>query len=358
MFIIPSLSLGGAERVAHTLALSFKEYGFEISFITRSKKEDFYILPDSVSRANLADLKSSKTPVGAYLKNEIYIRRLRKEIKSISPDLIISFMNRTNIRTIKAAVTLDIPIIITEHNYPPANPLGKIWEKLRIKYYPQATKLVSISKGTDSYFSWMPENKRAVINNPINHINTPCEVESQNGRKLIVSAGRLQKVKNYELLIDSFAKIYKKIPEWDLIIYGEGSERENLEKMIFELKLDNRVFLPGLVSPVENYIKKASIFCLSSTSEGFGNVIIEAMSLGIPVISTNCPTGPSEIICNEEIGVLVPTKDTAKMSEAILDLANNEKKRKKLSVAGLERSKDYSLPSITEKWIDLINSII
>jgi len=357
LMVVPTLNLGGAERVAHILATSLQDHGYEIILISRTKTPDFYILPNTIHRINLSPLKKTTTPLGAYIQNKRLIAEYKKQFKQIKPDLIISFMNRTNIRTLLAARNLKIPVIITEHNYPPENPLGKIWEYLRKKNYPFATKLISISKGTDGFFTWMPSEKKVIINNPVfdeKKIKGFSNIEKE---KIIISAGRLKAVKNYPLLINAFNNISNEFPEWKLIILGEGDKRAELEALIEKLKLQSRVELPGMVSSIGPYLDKSSIFCLTSLTEGFGNVIIEAMHHKLPVISTDCPTGPAEIIKHGTNGLLVPNNDLNGLTKQLRTLILDPELSKKIADNGYNESKKYSIPQIMKQWENLLEKL-
>jgi GalNAc-alpha-(1->4)-GalNAc-alpha-(1->3)-diNAcBac-PP-undecaprenol alpha-1,4-N-acetyl-D-galactosaminyltransferase len=353
--VIATLRLGGAERVASLLGNAFDDSGHDVTIITRTKDSDFYLLNGNIKRVNLPVLKSSRTPFGSFLKNNSLIRNYTRALDQIKPDIIISFMNRTNIRVLRAVKRRSYPLIISEHNYPPANPLGQIWEHLRKKWYPRADHLVALSRGTDDFFDYLPTDKKSVIHNPVSFM--PAK-EVGNRKKRFISAGRLHRVKNYHFLIECFSMIADELPDWDLVILGEGEERHKLEEQIQVNGLSDRVLLPGKVDNVPEYFADSSVFCLTSDTEGLGNVIIEAMGSGLPVISLDCPTGPGEIIRNRDEGILIPMGDKIAFSRKMLELANDHSLRQNLIKHGLIRSQDFSMEKIYPQWEELINRVV
>ena len=352
--VIATLRLGGAERVASLLGNAFSDSGHKVTIITRTKERDFYPLNGNIERVNLPVLASSRTPFGSIIKNNSLIRKYTLAFDQIQPDIIISFMNRTNVRVLRAIKRRSYPVIISEHNYPPANPLGRIWEYLRKKWYPRADHLVSLSRGTFDFFDFLPADKKSVIYNPV--IFTPTR-ETVHRKKRFISAGRLHPVKNYNFLIECFSMIADELPDWDLVILGEGEERHMLEEQIQKHCLSDRILLPGKVDNVSEYFAESSVFCLTSDTEGLGNVIIEAMGSGLPVISLDCPTGPGEIIRNRDEGILIPMGDKLAFSRKMLELANDNSLRQNLIEHGLNRSLEFSMENIYPHWEKLIRKI-
>lgn len=171
--------------------------------------------------------------------------------------------------------------------------------------------------------------------------------------KSVAAMGRLVKCKGFDLLIRSFKSVCDEI-DAVLFIIGEGRERESLEHLISELGMKNRVFLPGNKSNPFSFISRADIFVSSSLHEGFGNAILEAMACGMPVISTDCPFGPREIIEHCVNGILIPSKDEAALATAIVDLLNDEEKKRNLSHAAEKRAGEFA----QEKLICLHEEIL
>tara|TARA_B110000858_G_C17516742_1_gene342884 strand:- start:37 stop:633 length:597 start_codon:yes stop_codon:yes gene_type:complete len=178
----------------------------------------------------------------------------------------------------------------------------------------------------------------------------PNSVILQN-RKTILAAGRMHKFKQFNLLIKAFVKIADKYPDWDLVILGDGEERNFLEQLLVDLEISDRVFFPGSVGNVSEWYEKVDLFVLSSLVEGYPNVLLEAMAYGVPCISFDCETGPSELIKDRINGILVnPNTKEIGLSKAISEVIANEKFRKSLSTKASKMRELNSVNKIIDKW--------
>jgi glycosyltransferase involved in cell wall biosynthesis len=171
---------------------------------------------------------------------------------------------------------------------------------------------------------------------------------------VIVAAGRLTTQKGFDRLIDAFAVVAREHPQWQLRIYGEGRERPVLERQIVRRGLHDNVFLMGQTKQLPDALGQASLFVLSSRFEGFGIVLIEAMSKGLPVVSFDCPRGPSEIVSHGTDGLLVPDGDVAGLSTALLELVTDPEKRRRYGVAALQKAESFAQGPVTERWEALL----
>ena len=174
-------------------------------------------------------------------------------------------------------------------------------------------------------------------------------------RKEIVTVGRLEPQKNQKLLINAFSELAKKFPDYTLVIYGEGSLRKKLEKYIESKGLKDRVFLPGAKNNIQEYIKDASLFVLSSDYEGIPNALIEAMAIGLPCVSTDCsPGGARELITNGENGVIVECRNSNELATAMARLLTDRESAKRM---GTNAKKIYTRVDknlVCNRWLDLI----
>ena len=176
---------------------------------------------------------------------------------------------------------------------------------------------------------------------------------------IFVAVGRVDANKNHEMLIRAFAHIASDFPEYKLIIYGEGELRQSLIQLTHELKLKERIMLPGSVTDVAGSIYKASAFALTSYSEGMPNTLLEAMALGIPSISTDCPCGgPRDLIVNGENGLLVPPGDWKKMAENLHNLLTNKEYAKKMGEKASKVQEEFNPDMINQTWKKYLEHII
>ena len=176
--------------------------------------------------------------------------------------------------------------------------------------------------------------------------------------KIVLAAGRLTWQKGFDLLLDAFVPVAEKHPDWKLRIYGDGVRRWRLKRRIIRQDVYNNVFLMGATQRLGEMMSRASVFALSSRYEGFGMVIVEAMSKGLPVVSTDCPRGPAEIIDDGHDGILVPNEDIAGLTRALLELIEDDDRRARYGAAALEKAHEFDISVIGAQWQSLFDELV
>ncbi|MCH5229132.1 MAG: glycosyltransferase family 4 protein [Muribaculaceae bacterium] len=220
-----------------------------------------------------------------------------------------------------------------------------------IKKYDRIVTLTLEDKDTN----WKGFSNVQVINNPIRKLQ---EKQAPLINKKIIAVGRLVEQKNFSSLINSFAIVKKKFPDWSLNIYGDGYLKSILQKQIIDLDLTKNVFLKGNSINISEEMLDSSLLVLSSKYEGMPLVILEAMACGLPVISYDCPCGPKDLIKNDENGYLVPLNDENQLAQKICLLIENQELRNKMGSESLKLSERYSFPNVMSQWVQLFESLL
>jgi GalNAc-alpha-(1->4)-GalNAc-alpha-(1->3)-diNAcBac-PP-undecaprenol alpha-1,4-N-acetyl-D-galactosaminyltransferase len=359
--IISSLSSGGAERVISRMANYWVKQGWEITLLTfdDGSQLPFYQLEAQVKHLPLGIAATSVNPIAGIFNNIASTQALRAAIVSSHPDVVISFMDRTNVIAILATRGLNIPILVSERNDPEMLSPGRMWEVLRQWTYPFADRITVQTERAGKYFPRL-RDRVVVMPNPV--VLPPDEITGLPpqlpGDRQIIAIGRLDPQKGFDLLLRAFARLADQHQTWNLTILGEGELRAELETLRTELGLQYRVQLLGRVSNPHDYLKQADIFVMSSRFEGFPNALCEAMACGLAVISTDCRNGPREIIRDGVDGMLVPTEDVPALAIAMEQLMSDEAKRKSLANRSAEITQRFGLEQVMLLWETLIDEVI
>lgn len=355
--VVNSLAAGGAERAMAWLSSALASTGKVVTLITIfPESHDHYHLDPAVTRHVAPDVvaKSCKW----YLLPCI-VRRLlalRRAILDTAPDAVISFVDTLNIQVLMALVGTGKKVIVSERIYPPKYEIGPRWRFLRRLTYPMATSVVVQTRATAlwSQRQW-PRWAVCQIPNPApDSANVQKSAPPWLGARNIISMGRLAPQKNFELLLLAFARLASEYPEWHLTIVGEGPERDHLTALASSLGIQARLHMPGIIGDPWGILQNGDFFVLPSSFEGFPNVLLEAMVHGLPVISTNCLTGPAEIIRDGIDGILVPTADVGAMAAAMERMMTDTEYRRQLAVRALEVSERFKAASILAQWCRLL----
>ena len=327
--VIPSLAFGGMERVMSNLINYFAEdknqevylilYGINRDIKYEISKKIKVLRPDFIFNNNKRLVSTLRTMLW-----------LRKTIKNITPDKVLSFGEYWNNFVLLSLYRTKYPVFISDRSQPDLN-LGRINNFLRKKLYPHASGIIcQTTKSYEIMKERIHHNNMIVIGNPIRDV----EIKNGNLREnIVLSIGRLINTKHFDRLISIFSKI--DVPGWKLIIIGGDSlKQSNMKKLtdlISNLGMCDKIILEGYKSNIEDYLLKSKIFAFTSSSEGFPNVVGEAMSAGLPVVSYDCVAGPSDMIQNGDNGYLVPVFDDETFQNKVRILMENENLRLKMS---------------------------
>lgn len=345
VMIIPSLDFGGAERVSSILANHFCESN-EVTIITNEKKDKEYSLDGRIRRISL---KSN------FVLKKMF--EIRKIVKVIKPDFCIVMLAPQYTYVYFALLGLHIKQIVSERNDPVNFSGRKITKFIYQTLLKKADGIVFQTTDALKYYYTQKCSKCIVIPNPIILNSLPAKYIGQRCKK-VVNVGRLHEQKNQVMLIEAFARAHSAISNFKLEIYGDGPLKSFLQSEIHKRNADDYIYLRGTTSKLFDEIIDSSLFILSSNYEGMPNALIEALCLGIPCISTDCPCGgPRELIDQNVSGRLVPVKDVDSMEKSIIELLTDVELRNKFSEKGFLLRNRLDSDVIASKWIDFCKSV-
>ena len=350
LFVSAGMLVGGAERVTSILTDEWGKRGHETKIlVTRTEAISKYPLSDKVTLVSCYD-DASKAKIGQIA----IIKKVREICKEWKPDVVISFYNDLCALSALAITGLHIPLIYSERNDPNKTNQRKSDQLYRKIVEHRADKIVFQTKGAQKCYSKSVQDKSVVILNPVDTAGYPIH-DFSHEKKEIVTVGRLEPQKNQKLLIDAFSLIADEFADYSLVVYGEGSLREELEAYIKEKRLQDRVFLPGAKSNIQDYIKDAELFVLSSDYEGIPNALIEAMAIGLPCVSTDCsPGGARELIQNGTNGVIVPCGDFNELEKQTRRLIIDRELAKEIGCKALDIRTRTGKSIIADAWLQVL----
>jgi len=355
--VIAALSAGGAERVISTMANFWARRGWPITIVSFDdcKTVPFFELAQSVRHSPLGLLQDSAGLIAGIWNNIRRIMRLRRTLACTNSDAIISFGEKTNVTTLIATWGMPTRVIVSERTDPHMHVIGRIWSALRWCVYARADRIVVQSAGAREYF--LPKFRRTltIIPNPVPAVsNVQLVPEDHSTRRVILGVGRLSAEKGFENLLSAFAQIRPQYPDWTMTIIGEGPQRPALEALRETLGLSNSVSLPGLDPTLWDRSSSVGLFVLCSHFEGFPNALCEAMAHGIPVIATDCPSGPREIIEHGKNGLLVPPADVQALADAMASLLSDPARRTHMGHCATDITQRFGLEKVMRMWEDVL----
>lgn len=375
VYIYTSFTIaGGADRVVIEKANYLAEHNYDVTIVTDSQQEraPFFPISPKVKLHDLAIDFEKEYKYNPLIRIFIYLnlmkkyeRVLKKYLYQEKPDIVITTLGRNmdflaDIKdgSIKIGEShIAKPYIRNFHLLESKGPIyrliGKIWMRKISNNCKKLDALVLLTK--DDAKNWEGTTKTQIIPNPL-----PFAPFSKNTceNKQAIFVARMSEQKGYEYLINAWEIVYAKHPDWILNIYGDGEEKEIIQKTINQKGLSSVIILRGTTTNIQEKYLESSICILSSKYEGFGMVLLEAMACGVPCVSFDCPYGPSDIIKNGEDGFLVEHLNTNALAIRICNLIENDALRKEMGNAARRNIQRYDKEIIMKEWINLFNSLI
>ncbi len=356
-----SLYGGGAQRTIVNIINNINKEEFEPILVLGTKKDNDYI--DFVDK-NIRTVNLNKKKLRYCLFDLI------KVIRRENPDLLFTTLINNNIMLAFARLISlrKIPVIVREANNRTQSGKVSIFNKLItfLTYNYLADRVIALSKGVkeDLIKNFkVNEDKIEVIYNPVEIKKIKDlsnedidDINFNDAEKTIIAVGRLAEAKDYPTLLRAFSIVVRYV-KTRLIIVGKGDLEKKLKELSKQLNINDRVIFLDFKKNPYKYMKRADVFVLSSKWEGFGHVIVEAMACGIPVISTNCKSGPAEIIGDNRYGILTPVGDYETLAREIINLLRDDARRFKLSEAGIKRAEEFDAKTIVRKYEDIFLSL-
>lgn len=353
-FFLPDLRCGGAEKVALLLANEFIKQGFNVDMVLSKAQGEF--LSELSSQIRIIDLKADRI--------RYVFKPLLKYFKSEKPDVVLASMWPLTLLAVVAfkSAKLSGSVVVSDHTtFSQAPLMQKRSMRWFFKYslssvYPFANAIVAVSDGVADDLCRLGGIKRksiTVISNPV-ETNTSLFIEDEGYRswknsrgKKIIAVGALKKEKDYPSLLEAFSLLLKE-EDAHLTILGQGELLADLKALAIKLEIAERVNFAGFSRNPSAWVSSSDLLVLSSNCEGFGNVLIEAMSVGTPVVSTDCQSGPKEILENGKYGILVPVSDINALANAMYKSINDKHDRDALK----NRAADFSVDKIAKQYIE------
>lgn len=346
---IGSLQKGGSERVMANLAEYFYKKGYEVLLVTQYKREVEYDISPKIQRVYSEPAKEQLQ--GGRIHNfMVRFQTLRNIWKEHQPDVILSFLGKNNLMAIITSRFLPVKVVTSVRGEPTMEYEGKAMQRVAKLLFRFADGVVLQTKMALEFFPDSVRRKAVILPNPLN-LNFIREKYQGKRENVIVTAGRLDENKNHKMLIKAFANIAEQYPDTKLVIYGEGENRTKLESLAKEKGLEDRISLPGSVSDLADRMYCVRAFVLTSDTEGMPNSLLEAMTLGLTVISTDCPCGgPATLIKDGENGLLIPVRDEEALTNALIKILSDWEYADKLGNNAHDITKEMHPDKVNSEW--------
>lgn len=358
-FVIADLGAGGAQRVMSLLAsalASNPNYHIDIVAISAPQDQSFFSFHKQVCIHYLSAQSASGTALSGILVNMKRILLLRRMIKELQPDVVVSFLTETNCVSLLASLFTNIPVIVSERSDPFVHPEVRLWRIMRRITYPLASCLVCQTAHALSFFSYI--KCKRVIYNPVNIKPSAVLSKAPIDGPYILGVGRQSVEKGFDLLIEAHAYACREEPDLKLVLLGSGPERERLEVLAQELGTITHIIFAGPQVYVESYYRNALAFVLPSRFEGMPNALLEAMAYGCPVIVTPQFVAGAEIVEDGKSGIIPALATADTIGSAILTLYRDSSLRERLAINAQQSMSRFNAEAIVSAWEEAVYSVL
>jgi GalNAc-alpha-(1->4)-GalNAc-alpha-(1->3)-diNAcBac-PP-undecaprenol alpha-1,4-N-acetyl-D-galactosaminyltransferase len=346
VFVTSTLSSGGSERVMALLANNFSERGHQVEIVCLNRHDVFYPIDDDV-KVLFAREEAGAKFIGAKML------WLRKHIRRERPDVVIAFMVEVYCVTLASMIGMNVPVISSERIQPQF--FGHVKGFLRWLLLRRTAHLVVQTERIKAFYSKALQARTSIIYNPVTDKVFGLPEEKKENR--IIAVGRLAYQKNYPMLFDAFRKVLTDFPQYQLVIYGEGPQRQMLEEQIAEKGLAGKVVMAGRTEHVIEEMNRSKVFCMTSDFEGMSNAMLEAICIGLPVVTTDV-SGARDLVKDGVNGFVTEIGNTDQFAEALRKVLSDEALMVEMGRNNKAKAVEFRTEKIVDQWETLINQVI
>lgn len=355
-FYIGSLSKGGAERVFINLAEYFLSVGYRVTFITQYKYEDEYDLPSGADRV-ISDLSEEECR-GRVYNFLARVAKLHRIIRQTDADLLMTTAGKSNFMAVTCSAFLPTRVVVSIVADPPLEYPTRIMRILLQTLFGEADGIIMQTHRQQAFLRRGLRRESVILPNSVSPAFVRDRFDGER-KKDIYIVGRMDENKNQAMAVSAYADAVKDRTGFRLIVCGDGPLRDELCKLAEELGISDKVEFAGVVSDIPDRLYDAYAFLLTSDTEGMPNTLLEAMSLGVPCISTDCPCGgPAEVIEDGVNGLLVPVRDQRSLTDALIRLMDDPLRAETIGNAAYESMRAYRPEVVNRRWREFYDSII
>jgi GalNAc-alpha-(1->4)-GalNAc-alpha-(1->3)-diNAcBac-PP-undecaprenol alpha-1,4-N-acetyl-D-galactosaminyltransferase len=357
--LVSSLAGGGAERAASEMANYWVRHSWDVTVLTwtRAGDPEVYGVDAAVQRVYLGLASASAGLLPRLCNNARRIGMLRRVLYALKPDIVLSFMDTNNVAAIIATRGTGIPVVVAERSDPAANTMtNHVWRTLRRVTYRWADAAVAQTRMAADWISERCGVSCAVVPNSLRMLPIPNAGAPRD--QTVLSVGRLSAEKDVGTLLRAFAGARRAGPSWRLVIVGDGPQRPVLEAMATSLGVAEYVTFVGFVNQPEQLMERAGIYVLTSRFEGFPNALLEAMAMGACVISSDCRSGPGEMIRDGINGRLFRPGDADDLTAILSELMRSDGLRRSFGAQAMQIRGQFAPEQIMPRWESVLRGAI